>query len=296
MNIAIFGANGYIGRHLVHYITLIKAQTVTCFDIQEAFNGDERVEYVQIDIADRGQVARCGRFDQIYFFSGLSGTAVSFHNYTEFVRVNEIGLLNILDHYKDALCKPKIIFPSTRLVYKGAEGKPLSEKADKECKTIYASSKWAGEGFLNMYHNTYGLNYTIFRIGVPYGKVVDGSLSYGTVGFFLERVANENPIILFGDGKVRRTFTHVMDVCRQIVETAAFEESSGECFNIDGETYSLADVAELIAIRYGVQVLRTEWPALDLRLESGDTIFDAAKIRMVFPQTLTFSLERWLWE
>ena len=296
MNIAIFGANGYIGRHLVHYITLIKAQTVTCFDIQEAFNGDERVEYVQIDIADRSQVARCGRFDQIYFFSGLSGTAVSFHNYAEFVRVNEIGLLNILDHYKDALCKPKIIFPSTRLVYKGMEGKPLSEQADKECKTIYASSKWAGEGFLNMYHNIYDLNYTIFRIGVPYGKVVNGSLSYGTVGFFLERVANENPIILFGDGKVRRTFTHVMDVCRQIVETAAFEESSGECFNIDGETYSLADVAELIAIRYGVQVLRTEWPALDLRLESGDTIFDAAKIRMVFPQTLTFSLERWLWE
>lgn len=68
MNIAVFGANGYIGRHLVHYITLVKAQTVTCFDIQESFNGDERVEYLQIDIADRTQVARCGRFDQIYFF------------------------------------------------------------------------------------------------------------------------------------------------------------------------------------------------------------------------------------
>jgi UDP-glucose 4-epimerase len=181
------------------------------------------------------------------------------------------------------------------LVYKGTEGKPLAEQAEKECKTIYASSKWAGEGFLNMYQNIYGLNFTIFRIGVPYGKVVDGSLSYGTVSFFLERATNGNPVILFGDGEVRRTFTHVMDVCRQVVETAAFEESSGQCFNIDGETYSLAEVAELIANRYGVQVLRTEWPELDLSLESGDTIFDAAKIRMVFPQTLTFSLERWLW-
>jgi UDP-glucose 4-epimerase len=296
MNIAVFGANGYIGRHLVHYITLIKSQTVTCFDIQEAFNGDESVEYVQIDIADRCQIARCGRFDQIYFFSGLSGTAVSFQNYTEFIRVNEIGLLNILDHYKDALCKPKIIFPSTRLVYKGVEGKPLAEQAEKECKTIYASSKLVGEGYLKMYRNIYELDYTIFRIGVPYGKVVDGRLSYGTVGFFLERATNGSPIVLFGDGGVRRTFTHVMDVCRQVVETAAFVESSGECFNIDGETHSLADVAELIANRYGVQVRRTKWPALDLRLESGDTIFDSSKIRMVFPQTLTFSLERWLWE
>ena len=294
MNIAVFGANGYIGRHLVHYITLIKSQTVTCFDIQEAFNGNESVKYVQIDIADRNQVARCGRFDQIYFFSGLSGTAVSFQNYSEFIRVNEIGLLNLLDHYKDAICKPKIIFPSTRLVYRGAEGKPLVEQAEKECKTIYASSKWACEVFLNMYQNMFGLNYTIFRIGVPYGKVVDGHLSYGTVGFFLDRATSGKPIILFGDGQVKRTFTHVMDVCHQVVETAAFAESSGECFNIDGETFSLAEVAGLIANRYDVQVQHTEWPALDLRLESGDTIFDAAKIRMVLPQTLICSLERWL--
>jgi UDP-glucose 4-epimerase len=294
MNIAVFGANGYLGRHLVHYITLIKEQTVTCFDIQESFNGNERVEYLQIDIADRSQVARCGMFDQIYFFSGLSGTSLSFQNYSEFIQVNEIGLLNLLDHYKNSFFKPKIIFPSTRLVYKGVNVEPLLESAEKECKTIYASSKLACEGYLNMYKNVHGFDYTVFRIGVPYGMFVDGSLSYGTVGFFLDKATNGKSIILFGDGQVRRTFTHVMDVCRQVVETAAFEESSGQCFNIDGETYSLAEVAKLIANRYGVQVLRTEWPTLDLRLESGDTIFDAAKIRMIFPQTLTCSLERWL--
>lgn len=210
--------------------------------------------------------------------------------------MNEIGLLNLLDHYKDALCKPKIIFPSTRLIYRGVEGKPLVEEDEKECKTIYASTKWAGESFLSMYQNTYDFDYTIFRIGVPYGKVVDGRLSYGTVGFFLERATSGKPIIVFGEGQIKRTFTHVMDVCRQVVETAALDESSGECFNIDGEPYSLADVAGLIANRYDVQVKHTEWPALDLRLESGDTIFDATKIRMVFPHTLTCSLVRWLRE
>ena len=294
MKIAVFGANGYIGRHLVHYITLIKLHVVTCFDIQAKYNGVENVDYIQIDITNKTQFAKCGRFDQIYFFSGLSGTAISLQNYADFIRVNEIGLLNLLDHYKDVYLKPKIIFPSTRLVYRGVKGKPLVEKSEKECKTIYACTKWAGEGFLEIYGNMYGFNYTIFRIGVPYGKVVNGNLSYGTVGFFLERATNGKPIILFGDGQVRRTFTHVLDVCRQIVETAIFDESSGECFNVDGETYSLADVAGLIAVRYGVQVEHTDWPALDLGLESGDTIFDAAKIRSIFPQTLTCSLDRWL--
>lgn len=294
MNVAIFGANGYIGRHLVQYISSAKTWSVTGFDIQDMFSGKERVAYGQIDVSDKSQIARCGEFDQVYFFSGLSGTAISFRNYAEFVRVNEIGLLNLLDHYKEAPRKPKIIFPSTRLVYKGVEGLPLIEDAEKECKTVYASSKFAGELYLNMYRNMYGFDHTILRICVPYGQVVDGRLSYGTVGFFLERAAAGKPIVLYGDGQLKRTFTHVVDVCRQVVEVSALQESGGECFNVDGETFSLVNVAGLIAKKYGVQVQFSEWPAADLKLESGDTILDAAKIRSVFPHTLTRSLDKWI--
>jgi UDP-glucose 4-epimerase len=265
-----------------------------CFDIHDKFNGIENVDYFKTDISENNQIPKCEKIDIIYFFAGLSGTAISLVNYSQFIRVNEIGLLNLLDHYKDLPCKPKIIFPSTRLVYKGAKNQPLNEQADKECKTLYASTKLACESFLWMYKNIYGFNYTIYRIGIPYGEVVEGRLSYGTVGFFLKRAIIGNPIIIYGDGQARRTFTHVMDLCRQIVETAFLDVTDGECFNIDGEDFSLASVASMIADRYGVQVLSSDWPALDLRLESGDTIFNASKIRMIFPQTLTYSMKQWL--
>ena len=69
-----------------------------------------------------------------------------------------IGLLNLLDHLKTLEHKPKIIFPSTRLVYKGKIGIDLTESSEKEFKTIYASSKYNGELYLNMYHNLYNIN------------------------------------------------------------------------------------------------------------------------------------------
>jgi UDP-glucose 4-epimerase len=294
MNVAILGANGYLGRHLVNCIISTKDWSVTGFGTKPAFSGKERVEYRQMDVCDQDQVAECGDFDLIFFFSGLSGTGISYRNYADFVRVNEIGLLNLLDRYKDSARKPKIIFPSSRLVYKGMEGMPLTESAKKESKTVYAASKYAGEMYLGMYRNLYGLDYTIFRICVPYGQTVEGRLSYGTVGFFLERAMAGKPIVLYGDGSLRRTFTHVTDVCRQVVEVSALGASAGECFNVDGETFSLKEVAGMIAGKYGVPVQFTDWPAADLKMESGDTIFDATKIRALVPNPLTCSLARWI--
>ena len=296
MKIAVFGANGYIGRHLVYYLSLIKKQTITCFDIQESFDGKEQIEYIKIDITDKSQFIKCSNFDQIYFFSGVSGTKNSINNYNKFIQVNEIGLLNLLDYFKDKAVKPKIIFPSTRLVYKGSKNKILLEDAEKECKTLYATTKLVCENFLNIYQNIYGFDYSIFRRGIPNGNVIKSKAYYVTVGFVLNRANNGLPIILFGDGQLRRTFTHIMDVCLQVVEASEHFKSSGECFNLDGENYSLAEVANLIAIRYGVEVQCTEWPDVDVKLESGDTVFDSSKMREILLETLNYSVKRWLSE
>jgi UDP-glucose 4-epimerase len=294
MKVAIFGANGYVGRHLVHYISSKTSWHVTAFDLQEKFTGLEDIEYFSLDISDKSQISKCGNFDQVYFLAALSGTATSFQNYADFIRINEVGLINILDHFNKSRVRPKIIFPSTRLIYKGTEGVALSEDAEKECKTIYASSKYNGELYLKMYRNLYGLDYTVFRICVPYGHVVDGQMSYGTVGFFLGKANSGKPIILYGNGCLKRTFTHILDVCHQMVRTSSLPESSGECFNIDGETYSLLDVAQMISKKFDVPVQFTEWPVVDLKLESGDTIFNATKIKSILPFTLTHSLATWI--
>ena len=246
MNIAVIGANGYLGQHMVHYLIEEMQQIPKCFDIQPGFAGKSLVDYQQLNICDKEQVKELADFDYIYFFSGLTGTDASIDKYRDFIEVNEMGLLNLLDHLKGWERKPKLVFPSTRLVYKGQEATPLPEEAEKEFKTVYASSKYNGEKYLEMFRNLYGQPYVIFRICVPYGNVVGGMLSYGTVGFFLNKAMGNEPITLFGDGNLKRTFTHAMDLCRQIVEVAAMPESNGHCFNPAGETFSLKEVATMI--------------------------------------------------
>ncbi|MBK0401721.1 SDR family oxidoreductase [Adhaeribacter sp. BT258] len=295
MNIAVIGANGYLGQHLVYYLLKEKQQKPDCYDIQPDFAGKDTVAYQQLNICDKEQIGNCfAAYDYIYFFSGLTGTDVSIDRYRSFIEVNELGLLNVLDSLKDLNTKPKLIFPSTRLVYKGQENTPLSEDAEKEFRTIYSSSKFNGEKYLEMFRNLYAQPYTVFRICVPYGNVVGGQLSYGTVSFFLNKATNGEAITLFGNGNLKRTFTHVMDLCRQIVEVSAKPESNGNCFNTAGETYSLKEVATMIGEKFLVPVQFSEWPKKAWKLESGDTIFESSKLEQLLPEALKFSIKEWI--
>jgi UDP-glucose 4-epimerase len=295
MKVAVFGCNGYLGQHLVSYLLKEKGVAPTGFDLQKCYAGSDLIAYQSMDITRAADVQLLEEsFDTIYYFSGLTGTDASFERYEQFVSVNEMGLLHLLARLRSFSRMPKIVFPSTRLVYKGVEGMPLAEEAEKEFKTIYASSKYNGERYLEMYRNLFGLDYTVFRVCVPYANLVGGALSYGTVGFFLGKAQKGEDISLFGDGNLRRTFTHVWDVCRQMVEVAALPESAGRVFNIDGETFSLKEAAALIADKYGVGLQFASWPEKALKLESGDTIFDGSRIRAIFPQTLTYSFQKWI--
>ena len=132
------------------------------------------------------------------------------------------------------------------MVYKGYD-KPLKEEGEKESKTIYAANKIACEGYLQAYHDSFDIPYTVFRICIPYGNLLSTDYSFGTVGFFIKQAKAGNDITLYGGGNIKRTFTHMEDLCFQIVEGAMKNESDGQIYNVGGETLSLKQAAETIA-------------------------------------------------
>ena len=276
---SVLGANGYIGRHLVHFLKE-KGFTVYAYGQNPTPHPSlpAEIQYNQFDIRNSESVAKINfNVDFVFVFSGITGTKISFEQYQLFTEVNEIGLLHVLNKISTLEMKPRVIFPSSRLVYKGADY-PLKEEDEKEAKTIYAANKLNCERFLETYKQQFEIPFTIFRICIPYGNLFDDNFSYGTIGFFLSKAKQGLPITLFGDGNLKRTFTHIESLCEQIITTSTSNLSINSTFNISGETLTLKDVAKKIAVHFKTNLEYTDWPGVDLLLESGHTEFDNQKI------------------
>lgn len=280
MRCLFFGANGYLGSHLVHFLKE-REWDVTCFDIQSSSLFSN---YCKIDVTDVLQLTQLDySIDYIFWFAGLTGTFDSFLNAEKFISINEIGLINLLSVLRDKQQSPRIIFPSTRLVYKGND-LALKETDEKEPKTVYAINKLACENYLHVFNKLFHIPFTIYRVCIPYGNIYSNNYSYGTIGFFLNKAKLGENITLYGDGQLKRSFTHIIDICNLIINTCIKPEAANKIFNIGGETYSLYEVACLIAKRNGVQVNFIPWPQVALKLESGHTYFDDSSILKLLPK------------
>lgn len=276
-----FGCNGYLGSHIASDLKT-KGYSISGFDIHDKSVINSLDSYNKIDISKIEDLKQIDfNVDFIYYFSGITGTHISLEKFDQFIDVNEKGLLNLLTCIKEQKALPKVIFPSTRLIYKGVENTPLLEDSEKEFKTIYALNKFHNEECLKLFNAYYNIPFTIFRICVPYGNTLSDDYSYGTIGFFLTQARKNKPITLYGDGNLKRTFTYISDISSQIINTSEQDKSNSEAYNIGGETFSLIEIANLISKKFKVKVKHIDWPKLAFALESGDTIFNSLKIEKI---------------
>jgi UDP-glucose 4-epimerase len=215
--------------------------------------------------------------DVIYILAGLTGTVNSFQNSLDYLNTNVMGIRNLLEAISQSEYRPRLIFPSSRLIFKGSQS-PLMEDAPREAKTVYASTKIAAEHLLEAYSVHFDIPCTVFRVCVPYGQLVNGPYRYGTVGFMLEQARTQQVIKLFNRGSMRRTVTHLLDVCKLLDRLATSHQAGYEVFNVPGENFSLFDVATAIADQLDVRIEMIEWDELTRRTESGDTIFDGSRV------------------
>lgn len=277
--VSIIGANSYIARNLIFLLKQRRdVKIVGLYDCAPS-HLDMEANYKQIDVLSKESLRRIDFSAEVIFdFVGKTGSYSGFDDYLTFINVNEIALLNILNEYRRQKSNAKLIFPSTRLIYKGKSGL-LKEEDEKEFKTIYSMNKFACENYLMQYHRLFNVEYCIFRICVPYGSLINGATSYGTAEMMLSKAQEGKNVVLYGDGSARRTITYIGDLCNQLIVGALSNNCCNDVFNTGGENYSLKEMGLLIAKKYKVNVEYVDWPMDAKMIESGDTVFDDEKLR-----------------
>lgn len=281
IKIAILGANSFLARNLYKYLITkanFNASNIFLYDKDDYFI-DGATNYNKIDFFDANSIKEINfQCEAIYLFIGKTGTANGFSDYTSFINVNEIALLNILTIYVEKKSTSKIIYPSTRLIYRGDSGSKVNEDAEKHFNSIYAITKFASESYLELYSNMFGLKYCILRICTPYGTLLADDGNYGTFEFFTSQAKAGKNVTVYGDGGITKTYTHIEDIC-YIMSKCSFLDILTNCtYNVGGDSKSLQEIGKIIADKHGVGVDNVEWPELAKKVDAGSTILDSSKL------------------
>jgi UDP-glucose 4-epimerase len=87
--------------------------------------------------------------------------------------------------------------------------------------SYYGSSKGAAESYIRLYHQLYGIPYTILRFSNVYGPRQTAKGEGGVVAIFLERLHDKKTVFIHGDGEHTRDFIYVKDVVRAMMAAIA---------------------------------------------------------------------------
>lgn len=107
----------------------------------------------------------------------------------------------------------KIVYTSTSSVYGQADVIPTTEDCPENLSNAYDQSKAILEKYLQLRGN-----YTTLRLSNVYGPNQRPENPYcGVVGNFINRIINNEPVTINGDGNDTRDYTFVDDVVRSII-------------------------------------------------------------------------------
>ena len=143
-----------------------------------------------------------------------AGVRASLDNPGVYYETNVAGTLNLLE-----LCRmqriPKLVLASTSSLYGNGE-RPFREDQPTDCPlSPYAASKKAAEVLAWTYHHLYALDVSVLRYFTVYGPAGRPDMS---IFRFIRWIADDTPIVLFGDGSQERDFTYIDDIARGTVE------------------------------------------------------------------------------
>lgn len=247
MKAIVTGGAGFIGSHLVNALLEEQVEVVVLDDLSASDSGNEavpqNVKLYQFDVksADAYRAVIEEQPDIVFHLAAQADVTKSILAPVYDADVNIGGTINMLEASRTAGVK-KFIFASTSAVYGNVLKVPITEDDATVPISFYGISKLSAERYIQLFHDLYGLPYTILRYGNVYGPGQKPKGEGGVVAVFLERLKQREPILIHGDGSQSRDFIYVKDIVSANL-AAMNQEQSGIFHASTGTSTSILDLA-----------------------------------------------------
>jgi UDP-glucose 4-epimerase len=248
------GGAGFIGSHLCDQL-LESGHKVTAVD--NLVNGKlrnleqamlhENFTFLQEDILNASKMIEISKGMDVIYHLACLGVRHSLHSPRENHLVNAEGSLNMLEAAR-ANEVEHFYYISTSEIYGDVQTFPINEEAVPLPKTVYGSSKLAGENYAYSYYQCYQLPVTVLRIFNNYGPRAHHEGDAGEIipRSIVNMLYGKKPII-FGDGSVTRDFFFVKDTAKVLTGLLDINNLQGQIINIGtGEEITTKNLMEKI--------------------------------------------------
>ncbi|MDP8999474.1 MAG: NAD-dependent epimerase/dehydratase family protein [Myxococcota bacterium] len=223
--IVVTGGVGFIGYHVTRALLARGDDVVVVDDFSDApYPAAEkrrnqtdlvvefpRLRVVTACVTDR--LAMRPLFDgahAVLHLAGIAGVRPSFADPARYARVNVEGTAVVLDLAAERDIE-RVVFASSSSVYGNTTSLPAAEDAPSIVpESPYAASKRAAELIASAQcRRTPGIHCAALRFFTVYGPRQRPEMA---ITSFARAILAGEPIVVFGDGSMRRDFTHVDDI------------------------------------------------------------------------------------
>lgn len=187
------------------------------------------------------------KFDAVINLAARAGVRQSVEDPWVYQETNVTGTLNLLEACRRHGIK-KFVLASTSSLYGSKNDVPYREDADTSLPlSPYAASKKGAEALCYSYHHLHQIDVSILRYFTVYGPAGRPDMS---VFRFVQCIAENAPIIVYGDGRQSRDFTYVDDIARGTI--LAIQPAGFEVFNLGSDRpFELRELISKIEQRVG---------------------------------------------
>jgi UDP-glucose 4-epimerase len=249
------GGAGTIGSTLVDQLIAAGVDHVLVLDnlvrgrranLAEALTSG-RVTLVEGDIRDRDLVHDLARGQDLVFHQAAIRITQCAEEPRLALEVLVDGTFNVLEAAAAGQVA-KVVAASSASVYGMAEDFPTDERHHHHNNdTFYGAAKSFNEGMLRSFRAMTGLDYVALRYFNVYGPRMDVHGLYTEVLVrWMERIADGQPPLIFGDGRQTMDFVHTRDIARANLLAAGGDVSEGVYNVASGTETTLLGLAETL--------------------------------------------------